>query len=281
MVMREFKVLFDDEAALTEGTGVSETIHYGRLSFPKAPPGRPWIYANFVQTLDGIVSLLGDEPSGGDLNGIAEDRWLMDLLRAHADAVLLGMGTLREEQRLKRPRDRGPVFRILDEELRQVRARLGFGRERNIFVSAQAEFQMRDFAVFDGELVDVSVVTTREGAGRLQAQGMPHVDVIAVDAAASQVDLRQAVKALTERYGLKYLLCEGGPTLYSGMLTAGLMDEYFLTVAPLQVGRVSSSGARPNMLPDVGWSAAEAARWRWMSCRRVADYQFHRFRRRG
>jgi riboflavin biosynthesis pyrimidine reductase len=290
MWMREFKVLFDgfdDEAALAEAAVVSETKQYGRLSFPKPPAGRPWIYANFVQTLDGIVSLLGDEPSGGDLNGIAEDRWLMDLLRAHADAVLLGMGTLREEQRLQRPRPRGPVFRIVDPELRELRARLSPGRkrERNIFVSARAEFQMKDYAVFDGELVDVSVVTTREGARRLEAQGMPHVDVIAVDGAshdaASRVDLRQAVAALTARYGLRYLLCEGGPQLYSGMLKAELIDEQFLTVAPLEVGRVSVSGPRPTRLPNVGFSRQDAARWRWLSCRRVEDYQFHRFRRRG
>ncbi len=100
-----------------------------------------------------------------------------------------------------------------------------------MLVTARADFQMSDYAVFDGEYVDVTVVTTREGAAKLEAQRESHawVDIIAVDAAAAGegVDLRQAVAALEERYGISYLLCEGGPTLYSGMLTAGLIDEKF------------------------------------------------------
>ena len=91
--------------------------------------------------------------------------------------------------------------------------------------------------------------------------------------------MRQAVAALTERYGIRYLLCEGGPSLYSGMLMAGLIDEQFVTVSPIEVGRLSAYGPRPSMLPQVGFSKQEAARWQWLSCRKVGDYQFHRFRR--
>jgi riboflavin biosynthesis pyrimidine reductase len=231
--------------------------------------------------------LLGADASGAAISQLAEDRWLMDLLRAHADAVMLGMGTLREEQKMSRPRPRGPVFRIMDAELEQLRARLGRGRQRNVLVTARAEFRMSDYAVFDGDLVDVTVVTTREGARRLEAQrGSEHgahawVDIIAVDGAGVGVDLRQAVTALGERYGIRYLLCEGGPTLYSAMLVAGLIDEKFLTVSPLEVGRVSAQGSRPSVLPKVGFSRDEAVRWSWLSCRKVGDHQFHRFRRKA
>ena len=262
---------------------------YGKLEFPASVRGNPWIYANFVQTLDGIVSLLGDEAGGADISEIPEDRWLMDLLRAHADAVMLGMGTLREEQRMGRPRPRGPVFRIVDTGMQQLRTKLGRGRERNVLVTARADFQMKDYAVFDGEQVDVTVVTTREGAECLEAQrGKPHhshawVDILAVDAAEAGkgegVDLRHAVAALQERYGIRYLLCEGGPTLYSGMIKAGLIDEKFVTVAPMEVGRLSVYGPRPTVLPEIGLSKQEAVRWQWLSCRKVGDYQFHRFRR--
>ena len=63
------------------------------------------------------------------------------------------------------------------------------------------------------------------------------------------------------------------------MLTAGLIDEEFLTVSPLEVGAMSAHGPRPTVLPGVGLSRQDAVRWRWLSCRKVADYQFHRFRR--
>jgi len=284
-VMDEFQILFDDD--LFDDGECSRLLdpamaRYGKLGFPAAAAGRPWIYANFVQTLDGIVSMLGDEAGGADIAGLPEDRWLMDLLRAHADAVMLGMGTLREEQRMRRPRTRGPVFRIVDAGLQQLRAHLHRGRERNVLVTARADFQMSDYAVFDGEHVDVTVLTTREGAERLEAQRSSHawVDILGVDAAATGgVDLRQAMAALKQRYGINYLLCEGGPTLYSGMITAELIDEKFLTVSPVEVGRLSAQGPRPTVLPEVGFSKKDAVRWSWLSCRKVGDHQFHRFRR--
>ncbi len=280
-VMHEFQVLFDHgESSPSLDPAMAR---YGKLAFPAPPSDRPWIYANFVQTLDGIVSLLGDEAGGADISGLPEDRWLMDLLRAHADAVILGMGTLREEQRMKRPRARGPVFRVMDPGIQQLRTRLGRGRERNVLVTARADFQMSDYAAFDGEHVDVTILTTQQGAGRLEPQHESHpwVDIIAIDQPAhgEGVDLRSAVAILKERYGITYLLCEGGPCLYSGILTAELIDEKFVTVSPMEVGLLSAQGLRPTVLPHVGFSKEDAVRWSWLSCRKVGDYQFHRFRR--
>ncbi len=279
--MHDFQVLFD-HGERSELSDPAMAL-YGKLGFPAAAAERPWVYANFVQTIDGIVSLLGDEAGGADISGLPEDRWLMDLLRAHADAVMLGMGTLREEQKMGRPRPRGPVFRIMDAGMQQLRMHLHRGKERNVLVSSRADFEMSDYAIFDGEYVDVTVVTTRKGAERLEAQRLSHpwVDIVGVDeaAAAGGVDLRQAVVALRERYGINYLLCEGGPTLYSGMLAAELIDEKFLTVSPLEVGRLSAHGPRPTVLPEIGFSKENAVHWSWLSCRKVGDYQFHRFRR--
>ena len=49
------------------------------------------------------------------------------------------------------------------------------------------------------------------------------MDIIAVDPAGDSVNMPQAIAALQQRYGIRYLLCEGGPSLYSAMLTAGLI----------------------------------------------------------
>jgi 5-amino-6-(5-phosphoribosylamino)uracil reductase len=280
--MDEFQLLFDhgERSELPDHPAMAR---YGKLGFPAPAAGRPWIYANFVQTLDGIVSLLGDEAGGADIAGLPEDRWLMDLLRAHADAVMLGMGTLREEQRMQRPRARGPVFRIMDAGMQRLRTDLHRSRERNILVTARADLQMSEYAVFDGEHVDVTLLTTCEGAERLEAQHSSHpwVDIVGVEreATGGGVDLRLGVAALKQRYGINYLLCEGGPTLYSSMVTAELIDEKFLTVSPVEVGRWSANGPRPTVLPEVGFSKEDAVRWSWLSCRKVRDHQFHRFRR--
>src|SRR5207253_3329391 len=64
---------------------------YGRLGFPKRV-----IYSNFVSSVDGVVTLGPTASAGSVISGRNQaDRFLMGLLRAFADAVLLGAGTLR------------------------------------------------------------------------------------------------------------------------------------------------------------------------------------------
>src|SRR5215469_12096860 len=108
----KFEVLFD--RAGPSPFADDALAPYGNFGLPAPPSDRPWIYANFVQSLDGIVSLLGKHASGGDIAQSGADRWLMDLLRAHADAVIMGMGTLREEQRNRGRESRGIVFQVVE-----------------------------------------------------------------------------------------------------------------------------------------------------------------------
>ncbi len=286
--MRDFQILFDHG----ERSDLLDPVYspYGKLGFPNPPVDRPWIYANFVQTLDGIVSLLGKHSSGADLAQSEEDRWLMDLLRAHADAVLLGHGTLEVEKQLGRPRPRGPVFRIVEPTLQQLRAKLRRGVERNIFVTASGDLQLSEYAVFDGDRVDSAVITTVAGAEKLRQQQSthPHVKIIAAGEG-SEIDLSNAMRILRRDLGIKYLLCEGGPTLYGSMLQVGLIDEKFLTVAPLDVGQEVPPGqesvpwkepvVRPTIFSGKGFTYEEVTRWQWLSCRKVGDLQFSRYRR--
>src|SRR5215813_8981494 len=132
--MRDFHVLFDD----AEPSPVTDRAYapYGRLGFPPAHAERPWTYANFVQSIDGIASFTGPHASGADISQSAEDRWLMDLLRAHAGAIIMGINTLVEETKSwpELNGGRGPVYCIEDASVRDLRARLGCGREKVIFV---------------------------------------------------------------------------------------------------------------------------------------------------
>src|SRR5689334_21618610 len=67
---------------------------YGTLPFP-LQSGRPYIIANFVSTVDGVVSLeIPGHSGGGEISGSnTHDRALMGILRAAADAVIVGAGT--------------------------------------------------------------------------------------------------------------------------------------------------------------------------------------------
>jgi riboflavin biosynthesis pyrimidine reductase len=287
---RRFEVLFDH----AEPSAIEDDAYlpYGNLGFPPPPTDRPWIYTNFVQSLDGITTLLGASASGGEISQSSDDRWLMDLLRALADGLLMGMNTLREEQRLRGPESRGIVFQVVDPAIRQLRAKLGKGRERNIFVTRAADFDLSRHKVFDGDAVDAAILTSPAGAERLQAQGKhPHVAVIGAGDKDS-FDLVRGISKLREELGVQYLLCEGGPTLYGSLARPGLIDEKFLTISPVEVGQVVPPEQqrlpseqsipmllRPTIFGGPGFTREHMSRWTWMSSRKAGDHQFNRYPR--
>ena len=90
-------------AAYTTSEGVALPLPpelarlYGRLELPPHP-NKPYVFGNFVTSLDGVVALNSAEvgSGGGEISGYnVQDRLVMGLLRAIADAVVVGAGTLR------------------------------------------------------------------------------------------------------------------------------------------------------------------------------------------
>jgi riboflavin biosynthesis pyrimidine reductase len=288
--VRNFQILFDDaEPSLTEHPGFAP---YGKMGFPSAHAERPWTFANFVQSIDGIASFKGPHAAGSDISQSAEDRWLMDLLRAHADAIITGIHTLVEET-LSAPKlneGRGPVYRIEEQSLRELRVKLGRKREKVIFVTASGSVDPRAYRVFDGDLMDALILTTEAGAARLQGRSDKFQLIVAGQD--KTIDLPQAMHILRKEMGIEHLLCEGGPTLYGSMARAELIDEKFVTVSPVEIGLlvppeqdISPAGTgnqlnvRPTTFMFPGFTKETAPWWRWMSCRRVSDHQFNRYRR--
>ena len=289
--MRTFQVLFDEaEPSLIEHPGYAP---YGKLGFPATHSERSWTFANFVQSIDGVASFKGSHASGADISQSMEDRWLMDLLRAHADAIIMGVNTLVEET-LSAPHvngGRGPVYSIEDESLRELRMKLGRKREKVIFVTASGSVDPRAYRVFDGDLMDALILTTAAGAARLQGRSA-RVQLI-VAGQDKTIDLPLAMGMLRKEMEVGHLLCEGGPTFYGSMSRAGLIDEKFVTVAPVEIGLMVppeqgpsplGQGNQPNLRPTTfmypGFTKDNAPWWRWMSCHRVGDHQFNRYRRR-
>lgn len=289
---RTFEVLFD----YAEPGAIEDPAYapYGNLGFPPAAADRPWIYTNFVQSLDGITTLLGQHASGGEISQSSpEDRWLMDLLRAHADGLLMGMNTLREEQRQRGPDSRGIVFRVAEPTLQELRGKLGKARERNIFVTNAADLDLSRHKVFDGDIVDAAILTSPNGAERLRAQGThPNVAILGAGEK-DHFDLSAGISKLREELGVQHLLCEGGPTLYGNLARTDLVDEKFMTVSPIEVGQVVPPEQerlpaeqtipvllRPTVFGGVGHTRERITQWRWLSCRKAGDLQFNRYRRR-
>jgi riboflavin biosynthesis pyrimidine reductase len=184
------------------------------------------------------------------------------------------------------------VFRVADPTLRELRTKLGKGRERNIFVTRAADLDLSRHKVFDGDVVDAAVLTSPAGAARLEAQGKhPHVDIVAAGEGET-LDLAGAIAKLREQLGVRYLLCEGGPTVYGNLARADLIDEKFMTVAPIETGQVVPPEQerimeeqtipvllRPTVFGGPGFTREHVTRWRWISCRKAGDHQFNRYRR--
>lgn len=182
-----------------------------------APPGAEHLRLNFIASLDGAVEVGG---RSGPLGGPA-DRSAFLAMRAVADAVLVGAGTARAE-------DYGPVRMAADARARRE-ARGQSSRPVLAVVSGRGALD-REARLFGGDRV---VVFTTEAAlsGRLELPDAAEV----VACGRTTVDLAAAVGDLRRR-GMGRILCEGGPALARGLLTAGLVDELCLTLAPVVAG---------------------------------------------
>ena len=73
-------------------------LYGGDLHFQTAPAERPFVFANFVSTLDGVVSYaIKGQASGSAVSGSdPADRFIMGLLRASADAIIVGSRTVHD-----------------------------------------------------------------------------------------------------------------------------------------------------------------------------------------
>jgi riboflavin biosynthesis pyrimidine reductase len=83
-------------------------------------------------------------------------------------------------------------------------------------------------------------------------------DVRIVQVSGGELDLGSVVRTLSSDHGVGVVLCEGGPTLNAALLSAGVVDELFLSVAPALAG-----GADPLTIVhgDTGGSVPVSLGW--------------------
>jgi riboflavin biosynthesis pyrimidine reductase len=191
----------------------------------------PCLVANFVASLDGVVALPGVPRSHALVADESEaDRFVLALLRACADAILVGPGTLRASPRGTWRVDR--AFPAAAPALAELRAARGRPTQPSLaVVTSGRSFDAAHPALAAGALV----VTTEEAAAALRAAAPATVEVVAAGSGQA-VDPAAALALLRER-GFRVVLSEAGPRLFGSLLAAGLVDELFLTVSPLVAGR--------------------------------------------
>jgi riboflavin biosynthesis pyrimidine reductase len=236
---------------------------------------RPTIVANFVSTLDGVVALDRVGASGGReiSGGFEPDRFVMGLLRAASDAVLVGAGTVRASRTHGwAPGDAHPASKDAFGEWRRS---LGLEAATPATIIVTASGQLGPHHIPGDPDSAVLVVTTTSGARRLRRLSRAsHVEVASV-ADGDSIPVGSLVPFLQAR-GFGLVLSEGGPAVFGQLLAARVVDEIFLTLAPQLAGR-SPAAERLSLVEGADLAPGAAAWARLRSVMRSNDHLFVRY----
>lgn len=212
----------------------------------RAPGDRPYLVLNMVASVDGRTTLGGRV---GDLTS-AVDQKVVYRLREHADALLVGAGTARNERY-------GGLFPDLE---RQPLVVIVSGR-----VDLPADLPLL------GEPDARVLIATSSPDGELGFDCAASVDYLRLPGDDGRIDCAALCAALRHDHGVRAVVCEGGPSLNEALISYAVVDELFLSLSPLLVG----GGERT--LVDTA-PAHEAHRARLVSVATADDYLFLRYK---
>jgi len=229
-VIESFRVLAEDEdLPQWDVPELLATLYGGAIGLDE-----PCVVANFVESLDGVVAVprlprshavIGDESKA--------DLFVLALVRACSDAVVVGSGTL-----LSSPKGTWRVDRAYPpaaDALAELRARRGRPEQPLVaVVTTGASLDPAHPVLESGALV----LTTADAADRVRASVPEASEVVAVTDAET-VDLAAAIDVLRAR-GCSVVLSEAGPSMFGSLVASRLVDELFLTVSPLLAGRAET-----------------------------------------
>ncbi|HEV3095287.1 MAG TPA: dihydrofolate reductase family protein [Solirubrobacteraceae bacterium] len=187
---------------------------------------RPYVALNMISTADGRATLSG---RSGTIGGEA-DKQLFHGLRTVVDAVMAGAGTVRTE---------GYRRLVRDPAARETRRRRGLSEEPLACVVSGRLALGEQIPLLADPEARVAILTASQDS--LPAACRARIEYVRCALAAGaagggQLDLAAAMRELRGRFGVRTLLCEGGPHLNAHLLATGLVDELFLSLAPTLAG---------------------------------------------
>lgn len=250
---------------------------YGPLSFPEKPAGRPLTYASYVMSIDGKIAFEDDETgpliartNHLDPDGALADFWVLNLLRAQCDGILIGAGTL-----VKEPDYSGSAY---DPTL--LEARLAAGKPAapfTVIVTRSGRGIPFQNPVFSCPEVPVLVATSPEGYAALKKEiDRPHFLLngddqrpmqavlaahhgeigVAVTGTGSEPDARELL-SLLDAMGMERVLVES-PAYCHHLMQEGMLDELFINTSALMVGgQATGIGSREPSFSSTDHPLAE------------------------
>jgi riboflavin biosynthesis pyrimidine reductase len=261
--MELLQTLYEEPEQLRRGSGLPQRLaaaYGGGLALPEDA-----VYANFVSSLDGVASLAGRRGSGSAISGRDRaDRFVMGLLRALADAILVGAGTVRA--------DGGQAWTPSWISPDHADAYADLDRPQPLFVVASASGDLNpDEPAF--EMASL-VLTTAAGAARLRGRMPATVRLRALPG--DRLDGRDMLAAIRAE-GCRRVLAEGGPRLVATLVGDEVLDDLFLTLSPVLAGRRTDGrrdGARAGLVEGIEFLPGPG---RWARLLSVKSHGSHLF----
>lgn len=181
---------------------------------------KPHVLLSVASSIDGYIDDTG--PTRLILSNEADfDR--VDEVRASVDAILVGANTIRRDN---------PRLLVRSDRRQQERIRRDLPPHPlkvTLTASGDLDRTAKFFATGDTEKIVYAADPVAETLRTALA------DVATVVAAGQPLDLRSVLDDLAER-SVERLMVEGGGTVHTQFLTAGLADEIHLVIAPFLVG---------------------------------------------
>lgn len=193
----------------------------------RASTGRPYTIANFVQSADGHATFEGRSRALGD-DG---DKAVFHGLREQVDAVFAGTRTLQMEN----------YGRILGNPSRRARREArGLPPEPLACVVTRSGSIPVEIPLFNEPGARIVVFAP---AGAAPAIAVCTADVTLVELQPDELTLPNVMTALRNDFGVRSLLCEGGPTVFTALVRERLVDELWLTLS----AKLTGGGGGPSI----------------------------------
>ncbi|MFR5602345.1 MAG: dihydrofolate reductase family protein [Lachnospiraceae bacterium] len=232
---------------------------YGELKFGELHEDRPYTYTSLVTSIDGRIAFT-DAPQGPliaklnqyDGEGAGADWWILNMLRASADGVIIGAGTMNAE--------RDYTVHVFSQHLEDAREQAGMSLVPwNIISSLDATDIPFDHILFDMEEIPVMISTSAAGVALAQENLKDKMWLVGPVSDKSQVtdEMIEGMKAnrdkviviatgdkapdshvalyIMKRFGLDKVLVET-PSYMHYLVSEKMMDELFFNYSCIYVG---------------------------------------------
>ena len=198
---------------------------------------RPLVVATFAMTVDGKVTTKNLSPV--DFTS-REDKLHLFRQRALADAVLIGHTSLKRDN----------VRLGLPAEMQKNRVKRGrSGCPLRVIISNEGKIDHR-LKIFQSDVSPIIIFSTKRMPQKYQRALKKKAILHLSDT--KNVDLAGMLQTLRNKYKVRTVACEGGPTLFRALLEQDLIDRLNLTIAPYMFGGATAptlTGVSKDFLP--------------------------------